>query len=144
MLVNETGDDEASRRALIRVGLDNIAGSLQKGMPSWVDAGLDLARTTQLSTGEVVKRQAAALVVDVRSDKECSREDLEGARHLMFGDLSRRIAEPPRDRPIITVCGSGYRSSIAASLLAQHGISVSSMDGGIAAWNQQKLPTVKV
>jgi len=142
VLVNDTGDDEASRRALIRVGLDNIAGFLRNGMPSWIDAGLDFARTTQLSIGEVLRREAAALVVDVRSDREWTSGHIEGAWHIMLGDLSRRIAELPRERSIITVCGSGYRSSIAASRLAQNGISVSSMDGGMAAWNQQKLPTV--
>ncbi|GAC1424258.1 MAG: MBL fold hydrolase [Acidobacteriaceae bacterium] len=143
VLVNDTGDDEASRRALIRVGLDNIAGFLQKGVPSWIDAGLDFARTTQLSTREVVRRDAAALVVDVRSDSEWSGAHIDGARHIMLGDLPKRMAELPRDSPLITVCGSGYRSSIAASLLAQQYFQVSSMDGGMTAWNEQQLPTVR-
>ena len=143
VLVNDNGDDEASRRALIRVGLDNIHGFLQKGMPAWIDAGVGFARTTQLTTGEVLNREAAALVVDVRSDKEWLSGRIEGAWHIMLGDLPKRVADLPRDRPLITVCGSGYRSSIAASILAQYGVSVSSMDGGMTAWNQQKLPTVK-
>lgn len=143
LLVNDKGDDEASRRALIRVGLDRINGFLMKGMPAWIDAGLNFVRTTQLSTGEVLGRDAATLVVDVRSDTEWSGAHIDGARHIMLGDLPKRMAELPRDRPLITVCGSGYRSSIAASLLTQQGFDVSSMDGGMTAWNQQQLPTVK-
>jgi hydroxyacylglutathione hydrolase len=46
----------------------------------------------------------------------------------------------PCNLAIITVCGSGYRSSIAASYLAAYSFSkLSSMDGGLAAWNAQKL-----
>lgn len=143
LLVNDKGDDEASRRALTRVGLDKIEGFLLKGMPTWIDAGFDFARTTQLSTDEVLNRKDAALVVDVRSDNEWSGAHIEGARHIMLGDLPTRVVELPRDRPLITVCGSGYRSSIAASLLAQHGFDVSSMDGGMTAWNRQQRPTVR-
>lgn len=143
LLVNDKGDDEASRRALIRVGLDKIVGFLLKGMPTWIEEGLDFVRTTQLSTGEVMNRAAAALVVDVRSDTEWSGAHIKGARHIMLGDLLKSVAELPRDRPLITVCGSGYRSSIGASFLAQQGFNVSSMDGGMTAWNQQQLPTVR-
>jgi hydroxyacylglutathione hydrolase len=39
------------------------------------------------------------------------------------------------------VCGTGYRSSIAASLLAREGFRhVSSMDGGMNAWVHRGLP----
>jgi len=36
--------------------------------------------------------------------------------------LEERIAEIPRDRRIVVHCAGGYRSSIAASILHQHGI----------------------
>jgi len=141
VLVGESGDDEASRRSLVRVGLDRIEGFLAKGMPAWIDAGMEFARTTQLSTHEVERRSPESLIVDVRSDKEWEGGRIAGAEHIMLGHLTRRCDALPTDRPLITVCGSGYRSSIAASLLAQNGFpDVSSMDGGMAAWHQQRLP----
>ena len=144
VLVGEDGNEEESRRALIRVGLDRIAGHLKKGMPAWIDAGLDFVRITQLSTAEVSKREVITTVVDVRSDKEWTSGHIEGAKHIMLGDLPAKLDELPSDRPLIAVCGSGYRSSIASSVLARAGFSnIESMDGGMSAWNQQKLPTVK-
>lgn len=143
VLVGEDGDDEGSRRDLIRVGLDRIEGFLAKGMQAWIDAGFNVARTKQLSAQEVGGHSAEALILDVRSNKEWKSGYIDGARHMMLGDLARNLDLLPTDRPIITVCGSGYRSSIAASVLARNGFSdVSSMGGGMAARQRQKLPLV--
>lgn len=142
ILIADKGDDESSRRSLVRVGLDNIAGFLTKGMPGWIDAGEAFSRITQLSTNEVEMGSGTGLVLDVRSDEEWGNGHIEGAQHIMLGDLIKQLASLPRDRTITTVCGSGYRSSIAASLLRQSGFAqTSSMDGGMSAWNHQKLPT---
>lgn len=138
VLVNDAGDDVEARRALLRVGLDRIEGYLAKGMPAWVEAGMPLGRTPQLGVDEVAEG-TGRLVLDVRSDAEWRAGHIAGATHLMLGDLPRRIAEVP-DQPVVTVCGSGYRSSIAASLLARGGVKdVSSMDGGMGAWARRGL-----
>ncbi len=143
LFVNDKGDDEEARRSLVRVGLDRIEGFLQKGMPAWIDAGLDFTRTTQLSTTEVIERSPEKQIVDVRSDKEWLAGHIEGAVHITLGELQKRIGELSKQTSIIAVCGSGYRSSIAASLLEAQGFAdVSSMDGGMTAWNQLKLATV--
>ena len=79
-------------------------------------------------------------MLDVRSEAEWKTGHIEGATHIMLGDLPHQVQRLPRDRPIVCVCGSGYRSSIAASGLAQNGLSsVESMDGGMAAWNKRKF-----
>ena len=140
ILVNDVGDDEDSRRSLVRVGLDGIEGFLDKGISSWIDAGMDLARTKHLSVCEVDNSFSTARVVDVRSDKEWADGHIAGAQHLMLGDLPRLLQTLPEDLPLIAVCGSGYRSSIAASLLARSNrTNVSSMDGGMAAWQRRSL-----
>ena len=57
--------------------------------------------------------------------------------------LQERIAEIPRDRRIALHCAGGYRSSIAASILQQYGITnLAEMAGGLAAWEAAKLPVV--
>jgi hydroxyacylglutathione hydrolase len=141
VLVSETGDDEQSRRALVRVGLDRVEGFLSKGIAAWIDAGFDIARTTQLSVHEVELHRSEALVVDVRSDKEWEGGRIAGAQHMLLGDLPRLLTTLPANRPLIAVCGSGYRSSIAASVLMKSKREqVSSMDGGMTAWRRQRLP----
>ena len=141
VLINDNGDDEASRQALARVGLEHIEGFAHKGMPAWVDAGLDFTRMDQLSVREVAERKPETQVLDVRSEKEWSSGHIENAHHIPLGDLKSRMDELERHRDLIAVCGSGYRSSIAASLLQANGFTrISSMDGGMTAWNQRKLP----
>lgn len=144
VLVDNAGEDDESRRALLRVGLDHVEGFLEKGMPSWIEAGLGFERVTQVSTAEVERRPDEAVVVDVRSPAEWSSGHIAGAQHVMLGDLQSRIQELPEDRPLVMVCGSGYRSSIAASLLARGGFTqLSSMDGGMTAWEQSGRPVVR-
>ena len=144
VLVNDQGDDEDSRRGLVHVGLDNIVGFLKAGMPAWINAGLPFERTIQVSTEEVRDRSKDKLVLDVRSEAEWKAGHIEGATHIMLGDMPQRVQSLPKDRTIITVCGSGYRSSIAASGLAKNGFSsVESMDGGMAAWNNRKFAVEK-
>ena len=144
VLIGENGDDETVRRSLVRVGLDQVEGFLAKGMPAWIDAGLEFARTKQLSAREVERNSDKSLILDVRSEKEWKEGHIRGAMHIMLGDLPRSIDSLPADRPIITVCDGGYRSSIAASLLAQNGaLDASSMNDGMAAWRRQNFPLAR-
>ena len=47
----------------------------------------------------------------------------------------------PRDRPIATVCASGYRSSVAASLLRAAGFErVSAVAAGVPTWEARGYP----
>ena len=140
VLIGDTGDNDSARRALIRVGLDRIAGSLAGGFSAWSSDGMPLARTTQLAVTEIPQPASETILLDVRTDTEWAGGHIAGARHIALGDLAEHAASLPQDQPITTVCGSGYRSSIAASLLMQLGyLSVSSIAGGISAWKAQGL-----
>jgi hydroxyacylglutathione hydrolase len=43
---------------------------------------------------------------------------------------------------VIVHCASGYRSSIAASLIQRQGLRVANLVGGLAAWTSAQLPTI--
>jgi hydroxyacylglutathione hydrolase len=144
ILINDTGDDLDTRLSLTRVGLDHTLGFLAGGMPAWLDAGLPTGTTQQVSPDAVQLRSGPSTIIDVRSDSEWNSEHIHGAKHIMLGDLAAQVGLLSPSTPILAVCGSGYRSSIAASLLARAGISgVASMSGGMAAWNRRRLPTVR-
>jgi hydroxyacylglutathione hydrolase len=140
-----TNYDEA-RRALIRVGLDDVRGYLKGGMAAWVEAGHEQAHVSQISVGElseIVRSNKDAFVLDVRADSEWNSGHIESATHIMGGDLPKRAGELPRDRKIYAVCAAGYRSSVATSVLKRAGFrDVVNVDGGMGAWNRQKLPVV--
>jgi rhodanese-related sulfurtransferase len=45
----------------------------------------------------------------------------------------------PRDEEIVITCASGYRSTVAASLLLAHGYQhLRNLGGGMNAWNERK------
>jgi len=63
------------------------------------------------------------------------------ARCIPLAEPARRLAELPRDRPLAVVCGSGYRSSIAASLLQIAGFGrVQNVMGGMSAFLETRAP----
>jgi hydroxyacylglutathione hydrolase len=76
---------------------------------------------------------------------EWAEGHIERAVHLPLGDLPRALDTLPLDRtrPVAVVCGSGYRSSIATSLLKGHGVAtVWNVLGGMTAWKEAGYPTV--
>ena len=142
LLIGDTGSHEQARRSLIRVGLDNIHGYLDGGIAAWIDAGRPLAHIPQVSPQELQQTTAPHIVLDVRSDTEWNSGHIEGAKHIMLGDLPHQLSQLDRQHTIYVVCGSGYRSSIAASILSAHAFPhVINTDSGMAAWNLLGLPT---
>lgn len=66
-----------------------------------------------------------------------------GSMNVPLNHLQERINEVPRDRRIAVHCAGGYRSSIAVSILHQHGITnLIEIAGGLAAWDAAGLPVV--
>ena len=139
-------DLEQARRSLIRVGFDQIEGYLKSGMPAWIEAGFEQGHVPQISVRELAGRLQSSdqvRVLDVRSPKEWREDHIEGAIHIPGGELPKRVGELPRDRELHVICGSGYRSSLATSVLQRAGLDeLVNVVGGMTAWKKQDLPTV--
>jgi len=140
----DPGQVEEAVRALVRVGLDHVQGYLHGGVEAWISAGHRLATTPQLTPGQLQQRLDgnATELVDVRTDEEWRTGHIEGARHIMGGWLQERLGELPRDgTTIATICASGFRSTVAASVLERAGFAdVANVTGGMAAWKEAGLP----
>ncbi len=147
LIVDETAGASAASASLdlAMIGLDRVAG--------WF--GVDALAVASESAGQSTIPQMAcsALVgslgrrevtlLDVRGAAEWEAGHIEGSMNIALGDLPRRIAEVPRDRPLIVQCQSGGRSSIAASVLRQLGIEdVTNLVGGIVAWHEEKREVI--
>ncbi len=130
---------------LIRVGFDRIDGYLEEGIDGWEAGGNALGNLPTMSVhelSEVLKKPDAPFVLDVRTDGEWSAGHIDGAKHVQVGLLPDRMKEVPKDRPVAVICGSGYRSSIASSLLKKQGYdNITNVMGGMGAWKAAKLPT---
>ena len=86
------------------------------------------------------------IVVDVREDKEIKDGIIKNSQHITLGQLSDRIGHLGTNKqvPILVYCRSGNRSSSACNTISKAGFeNVSSLTGGILAWEAANLPTVK-
>ncbi|RDI97387.1 molybdopterin-synthase adenylyltransferase MoeB [Dyella solisilvae] len=101
-------------------------------------------RIPELSPAEALARQSrGALLIDVREDGERASGSPPGALGLSRGFLELRIEqlEADRERDILTLCGGGQRSLLAAEALERLGYRhVSSVAGGFNRWKAEGLP----
>lgn len=132
---------------LLRIGYDLPQGWLAGGMQAWRTAAKELTFLPQWNVWDLQRRieqERNLLVLDVRQPQEWTSGHIPRARHITGAELPARITEVPKDRPVAVICGSGYRSSAAASLLQHHGHSrVFNVLGGMTAWNNANLKTTK-
>jgi rhodanese-related sulfurtransferase len=132
--------DEAVVR-LARVGFENVAGALAGGIAAWVDAGFEIEELPQVSVTDL-QTDPSTVTIDVRRETEFASGHIQGAINVPLHELPRRIAELDRSASLSVICQSGYRSSIAASLLQRDGFpAVANVVGGTTAWVRSGLPT---
>jgi len=146
VIIAEPGREQEAALRLGRIGFDHVAGYLDGGMKA-LEARPDLVwQTERVTAAEVAERLEVPdppVVLDVRAPKEWQDKRIHGSLNIPLNHLQERIGEVPRDRTLAVHCAGGYRSSIAASILNQYGITkVIEMAGGIAAWEAARLPTV--
>jgi len=83
-------------------------------------------------------------LLDVRTPQEYAEVRLAGARLIPIDNFTARIAEVPKDRPILVYCAVGSRSSRVADYLARSGYSdIYNLTGGIWAWQLRGYPVLK-
>ncbi|MFJ7279864.1 rhodanese-like domain-containing protein [Kitasatospora sp. NPDC098663] len=87
-------------------------------------------------------RAGAAVLLDVRERGEFTAGHAPGALHLPLIALAAREPLPPEagGRLVLAICHSGNRSARAAQLLAERGVEVLNVVGGMAAWERAGLP----
>jgi hydroxyacylglutathione hydrolase len=142
LLVLESESDlEDVVRLFIRTGFSKFAGYLVGGMRAWDSVGFPLAQVGQITVHELSKRGGELQVVDVRSPREWSHGHVPGARHIFLPELRKRMAELDRSKPTAIYCASGYRASIATSILKPEGFNrLWNVPGSWEAWKKAKLP----
>ena len=90
--------------------------------------------------------QKDAIVLDVRESAEFAQSHILNSRNIPLGEVEarRKELERYREKPVIVACATGNRSGSAAAMLRKHGFTGAvNLAGGIAAWQQAGLPTVK-
>lgn len=87
-------------------------------------------------------RNKSHTLVDVRQLGEWQSGHAPHALHIPLNEISQRMHEVSKDQPVILICASGTRSSMAATAFANGGYSdVYNFSGGMASWSSAGLPT---
>ena len=146
VLVAEPGTEQEASMRLGRIGFDNVEGYLDGGMQALEGRPELLQRIERMTAPTLAEQRTEAeppVVLDVRTEREWQEKHIEGSLNIALQHLQERLVEVPTDRPVVVHCATGYRSSIAASLLEKHGrTQVADLVGGFAAWEASQLETV--
>jgi len=146
VIIAEPGREQEAALRLGRIGFDHVKGYLHQGMEALAERSDLIWPTERISAPMMAEELASAnppLLLDIRNPREWATKHIEGSVNIPLNYLQERIAEIPRDRCIAVHCLGGYRSSIAASILHQHGIThLIEMAGGLTAWDAVQLPVI--
>lgn len=90
----------------------------------------DAMANTKLPPEEVAKLiKKGAFLVDVRSKLEAKLGMAPGATNISLLRLKSRLNELPRDRTIVTYCGTGGRAAKAKDILEANGFKAANGGG---------------
>lgn len=144
IVLDNPADMAAVTTHLLRVGFDDVRGYLEGGIDAWVTGGFSVSTLSTISVRDLfsqLSHGSRPTVLDVRTEQEWQSGHIDGAIHIHGGKLQQSFSQVPRDQPVVVICGSGYRASIAASFLKREGYeSVSNVIGGMSAWKAAGLP----
>jgi hydroxyacylglutathione hydrolase len=139
-------DSEIERIAalFLRSGYSKFAGYLAGGMTAWDNAAGPLTELPQMTVDEVQTCTERLQVLDVRAPSEWKGGHVPCATHIFVPEIRKSTGLLEQAKPVVTYCATGYRASIAASMLQQQGFSdVRTMPGSWTAWKKAGLPVSK-
>ncbi|MBO1030491.1 MBL fold metallo-hydrolase [Tessaracoccus sp. SD287] len=109
-----------AQRELTRIGIDRPAAAATGRPEDWTDAPLAALPSASFADLEQVRHHRSVTVLDVRRVSEWREGHIDGAVHLPIHEIIKRMDEVPEGE-LWVHCASGYRASIAASLVAATG-----------------------
>lgn len=125
----------------LRTGFTKFAGYLVGGMSAWDNAGFPLDDVGQMTVHEIKDPKTPLQIVDVRAPGEWKEGHVPGATHIFLPELREKSTGLDKLQPIAVYCDSGYRASIATSILKQEGFTrVCNVPGSWQAWKNAKFP----
>lgn len=138
MLVTTEEQIEEITRKLMRIGLDNIYGFITDVDSLGVE--LQYTKIIDLDTFQTYLNNPDVQIFDVRGETDYKTKHIDGVENLFVGTLSDHLDKIDKNKEIIIHCQSGYRSTIACSILRRNGFhKVKDFSGGMNAWNAAGL-----
>jgi hydroxyacylglutathione hydrolase len=133
-------------RYLHRLGFDRTVGYLAGGMDSYVMSGKEMVyvETWTADNFHKIPPDKRPFLLDVRDASSWGRKGhIEDAVRIYVGELPDRMKDIPEDSEIMIYCDSGYKTSIASSILLRSGrCRIRNLLGGIEAWKSAGHPVI--
>lgn len=128
LIGDDTDEIATARRELARIGVDNLTGSATGDVED-LAAGTPLRsyRVADFAALAAALQAGAPAVLDVRQSREFADGHIPGAVNIPLHELSKHVQEVPEGE-VWVHCASGYRSSIAASMIDRPGRTVVLVD----------------
>lgn len=127
-LLGETPEQVAeAQRELVRIGIDRLEGSTTGTPRDWTDQPLGSFARAKFADLTQVRRHRDVAVLDVRQVSEFRDGHIAGSVNIPLHDLLSRLGDVPHGE-VWVHCATGYRASIAASVLAARGAEVVVVD----------------
>ena len=143
LLAESTEQTVAATRQLIRIGYDELVGSLEGGIDAWARE-YPVEMIKGINAKELRERLAEVLLIDVRQKSEWDEGHIPGAIHFEGGRVAWEELPFPHDRPLAIQCSSGNRSMSVSSVLRRRGYhNVLQVEGGITKWKMHGFPVTK-
>ncbi|MGA4683143.1 rhodanese-like domain-containing protein [Micromonospora sp. AB353] len=129
-----------AQRELVRIGIDRPAAQATGEPEQWTTDPSQLREMAVADFDALAAAQAGRtpaglpapqVVLDVRMTNEWKAGHIDGAVHVPLPDVPKRLADIPAGT-VWVHCGSGYRATAAASLLANAGRDVVLIDDSYA------------
>lgn len=134
ILVCDPGREQEALTRLARIGYENVVGWLEGGMKAWTRMGRWAAQLKSVDAADV---RPDDTILDVRTPTEWEEGHIKGAIHIPLLELDNRIEEVPKGS-LVVMCRSGYRSTIACSMLESKGFEqLRNLTGGWIAYEAQ-------
>ena len=116
-----------AQRELVRIGIDRLAGAATGTPADWSDAAPGSFERAVFADLAQVRHHRPVVILDVRRSNEFAASHIDGAVHIPLHELLGRLDEVPQGE-VWVHCAGGYRASIAASVLAAHGVRLVAVD----------------
>ncbi|HKY24382.1 MAG TPA: MBL fold metallo-hydrolase [Gaiella sp.] len=123
VLAADAAEAERAIAGLRSIAVENVDGYVLGG-------GDEVTSGVTLDELEELVEQGGAVVVDVREKDERDVGYIPGSRNIPYRLMRLCCPDLPEDRPIVTICGSGPRAAIAASMLRAKGLDARPVVGG--------------
>jgi glyoxylase-like metal-dependent hydrolase (beta-lactamase superfamily II) len=137
------GDEKEVREALLRLHRVGYHPQLLD-INKWKAANLPLIASELISPQKLYAQMQTAespQVLDVRLPSEWMGLRIGTVINIPLSELSRRAGKLDRTLPVVAVCNSAYRSTMAVGMLERAGMTkIASLAGGSEAWIEAGLP----